>query len=95
MRALARSWPEYGHEYAIMAGVPATLFELSWYLRGMMQVLEDLATNKDFMHAYLDRLLAWVDIAGTRLVEMGVEPDLDRGRFRHAGADDYFPRDLP
>jgi uroporphyrinogen decarboxylase len=64
---------EYGQEYAIMAGVPATLFELSWYLRGMQQVMEDLALDKDFMHAYLDRLLTWVDIAGTRLVEMGVD----------------------
>jgi uroporphyrinogen decarboxylase len=64
---------QYGREYAIMGGVPATLFELSWYLRGMMQVLEDLATNKDFMHAYLDRLVTWVDIAGTRLVQLGVD----------------------
>jgi len=64
---------QYGRDHAIMGGVPATLFELSWYLRGMMQVLEDLATNKDFMHAYLDRLVTWVDIAGTRLVELGVD----------------------
>jgi uroporphyrinogen decarboxylase len=64
---------EYGHEYAIMGAVPATLFELSWYLRGMERVLEDLVTNKDFVHAYLDRLVTWVDVAGTRLVEMGVD----------------------
>jgi len=64
---------QYGKEYAIMAGVPATLFELSWYLRGMQEVMEDLVLNKDFMHAYLDRLVTWVDIAGTRLVEMGVD----------------------
>ena len=64
---------EYGRSTRSWARVPATLFELSWYLRGMMQVLEDLATNKDFMHAYLDRLVTWVDIAGTRLVEMGVD----------------------
>jgi len=64
---------DYGHEYAIMGAVPATLFELSWYLRGMEQVMEDLASNKDFMHAYLDRLVGWVDIAGMRLVELGVD----------------------
>ena len=56
MTGLARVLAEYGAEYAIMGSAPATLFELSWYLRGMMQVLEDLVTNKDFMHAYLDRL---------------------------------------
>ncbi len=64
---------QYGKEWAIMGAVPATLFELSWYLRGMEQVLEDLVSNKDFMHAYLDRLLTWIDTAGTRLVELGVD----------------------
>ena len=33
----------------------------------------DLVTNKDFMNAYLDKLLTWVDQAGTRLVELGVD----------------------
>lgn len=31
--------------------------------------------RKDFMHAYLDRLVAWVDTAGTRLVELGVDSE--------------------
>jgi uroporphyrinogen decarboxylase len=39
----------------------------------MEQVMQDLVSDKDFMHAYLDRLVAWVDIAGTRLVELGVD----------------------
>ena len=86
---------DYGHEYAIMGAVPATLFELSWYLRGMMQVLEDLATNKEFMHAYLDRLVAWVDIAGTRLVELGVDLIWTGDDFAMQDRMMISPADLP
>jgi uroporphyrinogen decarboxylase len=49
---------EYGDEYGIMGGVACTLFELAWYLRGLEQVLMDAVTNKDFLHAYLDKLMA-------------------------------------
>jgi uroporphyrinogen decarboxylase len=64
---------EYGHEYGIMGGAACTLFELAWYLRGMETVLMDLVANKDFMHGYLDRLAHWIDVAGTKMVELGVD----------------------
>jgi uroporphyrinogen decarboxylase len=64
---------KYGSEYGIMGGVACTLFELSWYLRGMEMVLEDMVLRKDFYHAYLDRLLSWVWDAGTILVNLGVD----------------------
>jgi uroporphyrinogen decarboxylase len=64
---------EYGQEYGIMGGAACTLFELAWYLRGMEKVLMDMVSNKDFMHAYLDKLMVWIDVAGTKLVELGVD----------------------
>lgn len=64
---------EYGKEYGIMGGCACTLFELAWYLRGMEQVLMDLMANKDFMNAYLDRLMQWIDEAGSRMVGLGVD----------------------
>lgn len=64
---------EYGKEYGIMGGCACTLFALSWYLRGMEQVLTDLMTEKDMMHAYLDKLMRWIDEAGTRMVGLGVD----------------------
>jgi uroporphyrinogen decarboxylase len=64
---------KYGKEYGIMGGVACTLFELSWYLRGMDKVMEDMVLNKDFLHAYLDKLLTWVLDAGTILVKLGVD----------------------
>jgi uroporphyrinogen decarboxylase len=64
---------KHGKEYGVMGGVACTLFELAWYLRGMDRVLEDMVVNKDFLHAYLDKLLSWVWDAGTVLVELGVD----------------------
>jgi uroporphyrinogen decarboxylase len=64
---------QYGNEYGIMGGCACTLFELAWYLRGMEKVLMDMVTNKDFMNAYLDKLMNWIDEAGTRMVGLGVD----------------------
>jgi uroporphyrinogen decarboxylase len=64
---------EYGAEYGIMGGCACTLFELAWYLRGMEQVLADMVIEKDFMNAYLDKLMKWIDEAGTRMVGCGVD----------------------
>ena len=64
---------KHGKEYGIMGGLACTLFELAWYLRGMDKVLEDMVLNKEFLHAYLDKLLTWVWDAGTVLARMGVD----------------------
>lgn len=64
---------EYGEEYGIMGGLACTLFELAWYLRGMEQVLVDLITEKDFAHAYFDKLLGWIETAGRKVVQAGVD----------------------
>jgi uroporphyrinogen decarboxylase len=64
---------EYGREYGIMGGAACTLFELAWYLRGLETVLMDLVTEKDFMHAYLDHLMRWIEATGSKLVELGVD----------------------
>lgn len=63
----------HGREYCIIGSIVCTLFELSWYLRGLTRVMQDMCLNKDFLHAYLDRLLTWAMEAGTRLVEIGVD----------------------
>ena len=64
---------QYGDEYGIMGGLACTLFELAWYLRGIEQVLIDLARNRDFFHAYLDKLLTWIEVAGRKFVQLGVD----------------------
>ncbi len=64
---------EYGDDYGIMGGLACTLFELAWYLRGMEQVLMDLVNNRDFLHAYLDKLMGWIEVAGRKFAELGVD----------------------
>jgi uroporphyrinogen decarboxylase len=64
---------KYGREYAIMGGLACTLFELAWYLRGMDKVLEDMLVNKDFLNAYLDRIMTWIVDASATLVRLGVD----------------------
>jgi uroporphyrinogen decarboxylase len=64
---------KHGKEYGIMGGIACSLFELSWYLRGMEKVLEDMVLRKDFLHTYLDKLLGWLWDAGTILVKLGVD----------------------
>lgn len=64
---------QYGDEYGIMAGLACTLFELAWYLRGLEQVLMDLITNRDFVHAYLDKLMSWIEVAGRKFARLGVD----------------------
>ena len=63
----------YGSEYVIIAEVACTLFELSWYLRGLQRVLMDFVNNKDFMHEYLAKLRQWIETAGKKLASMGVD----------------------
>jgi uroporphyrinogen decarboxylase len=64
---------DYGRDYGVVGSCPCALFEAAWYLRGMEKVLEDLVSHKDFMHAYLDRLMTWIDTVGTKMVELGVD----------------------
>jgi uroporphyrinogen decarboxylase len=39
----------------------------------MEQVMMDILRNKDFAHAYFDRLMEWIRVAGNRYVEMGAD----------------------
>ena len=64
---------EYGDEFGIMCGCACTLFELAWYLRGMERVLTDMVSEKDFVHAYLDKLMTWIEIAGRKVAQLGVD----------------------
>jgi len=64
---------EYGKEYGIMGGAACTLFELAWYLRGMEQLLMDMMVEKDFVNALLDDLTQWIDVAGSKMVSLGVD----------------------
>jgi len=63
----------YGNDYCIIGSIVCTLFELSWFLRGLTQIMQDMYLNKDFLHALLDHLLTWALEAGVHLVDLGVD----------------------
>ena len=60
-------------EYAILGGVPCTVFEAAWYLRGLEAFLMDLYLNRDFAEDLLKKVMNYHLAISKRLVEMGVD----------------------
>ncbi|MBT4484718.1 MAG: hypothetical protein HOC71_13695 [Candidatus Latescibacteria bacterium] len=63
----------HGATHAIIGGMPCTLFEAAWYLRGYDRFLMDLVINKDFAHTLLDKLYDFQLVTGTKLAEEGAD----------------------
>jgi uroporphyrinogen decarboxylase len=64
---------EFKDEYWIVGGVPTTIFESAWALRGFERTLMDLALNPDLVERLLDIPFRYHLAAAKRLVEMGVD----------------------
>lgn len=64
---------KYRKDYLIVGGIACTLFENSWYLRGMENWLIDLIQNRDFAHELLDRLVDFYIKCGEKLIDFGVD----------------------
>lgn len=62
-----------GKEYAILGGCACTMFEASWYLRGLENFLTDFYLNKDFAIELLDKTMEISLKISKKLVEMGVD----------------------
>lgn len=62
-----------GREYAILGGCACSMFEASWYLRGLENFLTDLMLNKDFAIELLDMTMDYTLKISRKLVEMGVD----------------------
>jgi len=62
-----------GKEYAILGGVPCTIFEAAWYVRGLENFLMDLYLNKDFAMELLKKAMIYHLDISKKLVEMGVD----------------------
>ena len=53
----ARWWRENSGRALLGPGVGCTLFEMAWYLRGFERFLMDMASNKEFAHALMRKVL--------------------------------------
>jgi uroporphyrinogen decarboxylase len=62
-----------GKEYAILGGIPCTVFEAAWYLRGLENFLIDLYTNRDFAIELLNKCMDYHLAISKKLVAMGVD----------------------
>jgi len=63
----------YGDTHFIVGGVLGSVFECPWYLRGMMQFLQDLLINKDYAHQLMDMVMEFHRKAGIRMIEAGCD----------------------
>jgi len=63
----------FGDTHWIVGGIPCTILEASWYLRGLERFMMDLVQNKDFAHTLCDRILEFYRPAGLKLIECGVD----------------------
>lgn len=62
-----------GKEYAILGAAACSMFEASWYLRGLENFLTDLYLNRDFATELLDITMNYTLAISKKLVEMGVD----------------------
>ena len=62
-----------GKEYGIIGAVACSMLEGAWYLRGLENLLVDLANNLDFVNDLLDRCMQHSLALSRELVKMGVD----------------------
>ena len=63
----------YGETHAIFGSLYQTVFEAAWLLRGMANLLSDMATDQDFAHELFERLTVYSLVAGREMVAQGVD----------------------
>ena len=63
----------YGETHAIFGSLYQTVFEAAWLLRGMANLLADMATDQDFAHELFERLTDYSLVAGREMVAQGVD----------------------
>ena len=64
---------EFGADYWIVGVTVTTIFETAWALRGLEQILIDMAVDHDLAHHLLDIPYHYHLTAAKKLVEMGVD----------------------
>jgi len=62
-----------GKEYGIIGAVACSMLEGAWYLRGLENLLMDLAGNLDFVEELLERTMQHSLALSRELVKMGVD----------------------
>ena len=64
---------KYGKNYWVFACIACTIFECSWGLRGLDELMMDMVEDKDFVHELMDKVMEFPMVAGKKLIEMGID----------------------
>jgi len=80
----------YGQTHAIFGSLYQTIFEAAWLLRGMENLLMDMAINKDYVHELFERLTEYSLTAGGELISAGTNPTMG-GRIPMRGRQPSLP----
>jgi uroporphyrinogen decarboxylase len=60
-------------DYAIVGDLEACLFELAWNLVGFEKFLGDLYTGEEYINLLLDRILAFSEYCGLKMIDLGAD----------------------
>ncbi len=63
----------FGKTHCVVGGILGSVFEGPWYLRGMMQFLQDLIVNKDYANQLMDLVMNFHLKAGLKMIDMGCD----------------------
>jgi uroporphyrinogen decarboxylase len=63
----------YGDGHWVVGSCQCSIFEASWYLRGLDRLLMDLALNPDYVDELMDKVMEFPRRAGLRYIDMGVD----------------------
>jgi uroporphyrinogen decarboxylase len=62
---------QYGQTHWIVGSTPCSIFEASWGIRGLENLLMDMVAEHDFAHALFDKVMQFPLIAGKKHIAMG------------------------
>jgi uroporphyrinogen decarboxylase len=63
----------YGKEKWIIGSSQISVFEAAWYLRGMEDLMADMALEPDYVHALMDKVMRFPLVASRKHAEMGAD----------------------
>ena len=68
-----KSKNEYGKDKWLIGSSQISIFEAAWYLRGMDQLLMDMVTDPDYVHALMDKVMQFPLVVSQKYIELGAD----------------------
>lgn len=63
----------YGKTHWIVSGIPCSIFEAAWGIRGLENLMTDMVLERDFAHVLFDRVMQFPLISGKKHIGMGAD----------------------